>query len=335
MQEAAHERSSPRLLDQLRKAIRVRHYSYETEKAYVYWTRFFVRFNGLRHPRELTESDVGRFLTFLAVQRSVSPSTQNQALNAIVFLYKHVLQRPLGHIGNAARAKRRERLPVVFTPGEVERIVSRLDGTARIAVALLYGSGLRLMECLRLRIKDIDFERGEITVRDGKGGKDRVTVLPSSVRNDLLRCIERSRNLHNYDLAEGYGEVSLPYALERKYPNAAREFRWQYIFPADKRSVDPVSRRVKRHHLLPDAIQRQVKRAIAESGVQKHGSCHTFRHSFATHVLESGYDIRTVQELLGHKDVSTTMIYTHVLNRGGRGVRSPLDAIHAGAQTAS
>lgn len=327
--------TAPRLLDQLREAIRVRHYSYETEKAYSYWTRFFIRFNGLRHPSELSENDVGRFLTFLAVQRNVSPSTQNQALNAIVFLYKHVVQRPLGLIGNAARAKRRERLPVVFTPSEVARIVSRLNGTARIVVSLLYGSGMRLMECLRLRVKDLDFERGEIFIRDGKGGKDRVTVMPASVRSELQRCIERSRNLHSFDLAEGYGTVSMPYALQKKYPNAARELRWQYIFPAENRSVDPISRKIKRHHILPDTVQRQVRRAILESGIQKHGSCHTFRHSFATHVLERGYDIRTVQELLGHRDVKTTMIYTHVLNRGGRGVCSPLDDMPASGLTDS
>jgi integron integrase len=317
----------PRLLDQLHETIRVRHYSYETEKAYVYWTRFFIRFNDLRHPTELGEADVGRFLTFLAVSRRVSPSTQNQALNAIVFLYKHVLQRPLGHIGNAARAKRRERLPVVFTRAEVDQIMSRLDGRTKIVVQLLYGAGLRLMECLRLRIKDIDFERNEITVRDGKGGKDRVTVLPVRVKEDLRRCIVHSKNLHDFDLSEGYGEVSMPYALARKYPNAAKDFRWQYVFPANHRAVDPVTKMIKRHHVLPDTIQRQVKRAIHDSGVQKFGSCHTFRHSFATHVLESGYDIRTVQELLGHSDVSTTMVYTHVLNRGGQGVCSPLDAV--------
>lgn len=251
MERPLEKSARPRLLDQVRDAIRVRHYSYETEKAYVYWVRFFIRFSGLRHPEELHEDDVGRFLTFLAVARRVSPSTQNQALNALVFLYKHVLQRPLGHIGNAARAKPRERLPVVFTPSEVQAIVSRLDGLARVIVCLLYGSGLRLMECLRLRIKDIDFERNEITVRDGKGGKDRVTILSSAIKDDLRGCIQRSKNLHDYDLAEGYGEVSLPHALDKKYPRAARELCWQYVFPAERRSVHPISRKIKRHHVLP------------------------------------------------------------------------------------
>jgi integron integrase len=325
MERLADSRS-PRLLDRLREAIRVRHYSYETEKAYVYWTRFFIRFHGMRHPENLCEDDVGRFLTFLAVSRRVAPSTQNQALNAVVFLYKHVLGRPLGHIGNAARAKRKDRLPVVFTRSEVQQIVAQLEGTTKVVVGLLYGSGLRLMECLRLRIKDIDFERNEITVRDGKGGKDRVTVLPMAVKEALRACVERCKNLHDYDLAEGYGEVSLPYALERKYPSAKKEFHWQHLFPAANRSRDLISGKIKRHHLLPDTVQRRVREAIQKSRVLKQGSCHTFRHSFATHVLESGYDIRTVQELLGHKDVSTTMIYTHVLNRGGRGVSSPLDS---------
>lgn len=319
----------PRLLDQLRHAIRVRHYSRQTEKAYVYWARFFIRYNKLQHPRDLDEYDVGRFLTFLAVNRKVSPSTQNQALNALVFLYKHVLDRPLQRIPNAARAKRRQRLPVVSTKDEVQKILEHLDGQAAVIAKLLYGAGLRLMECLRLRVLDIDFDRNELFVRNGKGGKDRVTVLPSSVKEDLRACIEHSRNVHQYDLAEGYGEVSLPYALQRKYPKAATSFAWQYVFPSVQRSVDPISKRIKRHHIFPDTIQRKIKWAIHRSGIPKHGSCHTFRHSFATHLLESGYDIRTVQELLGHKDVKTTELYTHVLNRGGRGVVSPVDGIAA------
>ncbi len=325
MDRPAQPGNKPRLLEQLRNAIRVRHYSLETEKAYLYWTRYFIRFNKLRHPADMAEEDVGRFLTHLAVERHVAPSTQNQALNAIVFLYKHILQKPLGKIHNAARAKPRQRTPVVFTKNEITEILKNLDGRPRVIVRLLYGTGMRLMECLRLRIKDIDFERNEITIRDGKGGKDRVTMLPNALKEELQACIRHGRLLHDYDLKEGYGEVSLPHALARKYPRAAKETGWQYVFPADKRSVDPISRRIKRHHVLPDSIQRQFKQALRASGIVKHGGCHTLRHSFATHLLESGYDVRTLQELLGHSDVRTTMIYTHVLNRGGLGVRSPLD----------
>jgi integron integrase len=317
--------NKPRLLDQVRTAIRLRHYSPRTEKSYVYWIRFYVRYSGMKHPLELGEDDVGRFLSFLAVKRNVSPSTQNIALNAIVFLYKHVLDRPLGMIINGVRAKRTQNVPVVFSRSEVYRILDQLHGKYRLIASLLYGSGLRLLECLQLRIKDIDFERNELIVRQGKGNKDRVTVLPSSLHEELRVCIHRSKLLHELDLKEGFGAVSMPYALSRKYPNAETSLGWQYVFPSDSRSTDPLSGRIKRHHLYHTSVQKQVKRAIGQAGILKHGSCHTFRHSFATHLLEDGYDIRTLQELLGHKDVKTTMIYTHVLNKGGRGVTSPID----------
>lgn len=318
-------KKQPKLMDQLRDAIRVRHYSRLTEKSYTYWVRFYIRFNKMRHPCDLGEYEVGQFLTFLAVKRNVAASTQNQALNAIVFLYKRVLNKPLGMIQNATRAKRPKRIPVVFSYNEVQRILEQMDGTAALITRLMYGAGLRIMECLRLRIKDIDFDRKEIVVRNGKGGKDRVTVLPVSLIEELNSCIRHAKHVHKFDLAEGYGEVSLPYALQRKYPNAGRELAWQYIFPSVHCSRDPESGRIKRHHRFPDSIQRKVKQAMKLAGIHKHGSCHTFRHSFATHMLEKGYDIRTVQELLGHSNVNTTMIYTHVLNRGGRGVVSPID----------
>jgi integron integrase len=334
MDETQSASVRPRLLDLVRHAVRVRHYSYRTEKAYLHWIVRYIRFHKLRHPLELSEQAVGEFLTYLAVTRHVSASTQNQALNAIVFLYKHVLDRPLGVIHNAARAKRPQRLPAVFSQEEVRRILERMQGRGRIIAHLLYGSGLRLMECLRLRIKDIDFDRSEILVRDGKGGKDRVTMLPACLRDDLLRCIERARRIHALDLREGFGEVSLPDALQRKYPAAARSLPWQYVFPSDVRSIDPQSKREKRHHLSPDVIQRAVRHAMQEAGVLKHGSCHTLRHSFATHLLENGYDIRTIQQLLGHADVKTTEVYTHVLNRGGFAVRSPADVLGSVPQVA-
>jgi integron integrase len=317
----------PRLLDQLRQAIRARHYSPRTEKAYVYWVRFFIRFHSLRHPLDLNETDVSRFLTYLAVKREVSPSTQNQALNAIVFLYKRVLDRPLQHI-DAARARRKQRVPVVFSQREVAEIFKQLNGLPRIVVSLLYGSGLRLTEALQLRVQDIDFDRGELIVRNGKGGKDRITVLPTALRTELKRCIAHARVVHDQDLRDGFGEVSMPTALQRKYPNAAKSFGWQYVFPSTKRARDPASGRIKRHHIYPTVIQKAVKSALQAAGIFKHGGCHTFRHSFATHMIENGYDIRTVQELLGHNDVKTTMIYTHVLNKGGRGVRSPLEQVN-------
>ena len=269
--------------------------------------------------------EVEQFLTHLAVERNVAASTQNQALNAIVFLYKEVLGRELGWLDAMERAKRPVRMPVVLTTIEVRALLARLEGRHWLMASLLYGAGLRLMECVRLRVKDIDFEYAQITVRDGKGEKDRVTMLPGSIIAPLKIHLEQANVLHEQDLQEGFGEVYLPFALARKYPQAGREWGWQYVFPASQRSLDPRSGKERRHHIDEQSLQRAVKKALREAGIHKPASCHTLRHSFATHLLQAGYDIRTVQELLGHKDVSTTMIYTHVLNRGGKGVRSPLD----------
>ena len=313
----------PKLLDQVRYAARVRHLSYRTEQAYVHWIRRFILFHKKRHPGEMDETHVSEFLTFLAVRKHVAASTQNQALSAVLFLYRDVLKRELGWVDNVERAKKPSRLPVVFSKKEVESILLRLEGAKWLMASLLYGSGLRLMECLRLRVKDVDFEYNQVVVRDGKGQKDRVTMLPASSREPLKRHLEKVRAVHQGDLKAGFGRVYLPYALQRKYPNADREWGWQYVFPATQRSREPRSGVVMRHHLHESALRRTVKGAIRAAGITKHGSCHTLRHSFATHLLENGYDIRTVQELLGHKDV-TTMIYTHVLNKGGKVVKSPI-----------
>lgn len=321
----------PRLLDQLRAAIRVRHYSRSTEKAYVYWVRFYIRFHKMRHPIGMRESEIEQFLTFLAEKRNVAASTQNQALNALVFLYKHVLGQPLGNF-SAPRAKRPRRLPVVLAAAEISRILGHLPERDRLIARLLYGAGLRIMEALRLRIKDIDFDRNIILVRDGKGQKDRVTLLPASLSESLKQEIASAIRIHQFDRSEGYGETSLPYALARKYPNAAFETGWQYVFPASHRGVDPISKRIKRHHIHHTAFQKAFRSAVRKAGIMKPASPHTLRHSFATHLLEQGYDIRTIQELLGHADVRTTEIYTHVLNRGGRGVISPADRIMDTAQ---
>jgi integron integrase len=317
--------SKPKLLDQVRQAIRVRHYSRRTEEAYVGWIRRFIVFNGKRHPAAMGGAEVSRFLTQLATEGKVAASTQNQALNALVFLYRHVLGSPLPDLQNVVRAKRPQKLPVVFTQAEVRAVLGELEGVSALVAGLLYGSGLRLLECLRLRVKDLDFAVGQVTVRDGKGSKDRISVLPATLHQPLQDHLVSVKQIHEQDLRRGYGAVYLPGALARKYPGAPQEWVWQYVFPAAKRSVDPRSGDVRRHHITETTIQRAVTSAVRRAGITKHGSCHTFRHSFATHLLEAGYDIRTVQELLGHSDVRTTMIYTHVLNRGGRGVRSPLD----------
>jgi len=316
-----------KLLDQVRDAVRVRHLSYRTEQAYVDWIRKFILFHSKRHPNEMDETYVSEFLTYLAVKKKVAASTQNQALSAILFLYRDVLKKELGWLNDVERAKRPARLPVVFSKQEVKDILLRLEGAKWLMTNLLYGSGLRLMECIRLRVKDLDFDYEQIVVRDGKGQKDRVTMLPDSLKEPLKRHFEKVKALHEADLKAGFGRVYLPFALKRKYPNADRDWGWQYVFPATKRSQDPRSGIAMRHHIDESVLQRAVKAAIRFAGITKHGSCHTFRHSFATHLLEDGYDIRTVQELLGHKDVSTTMIYTHVLNKGGKAVRSPLDTI--------
>lgn len=315
----------PRLLDQVRDRIRVLHYSYRTEQTYLAWIRRYILFHGKRHPREMGKSEVEAFLSHLALQRKVAASTQNQALSAILFLYRQVLGIELGWLEDVVRARKSERLPVVLSRDEVQSLLARIDGEKGLMAGLLYGAGLRLMECVRLRVKDVDFGMNQILVRDGKGRKDRVTVLPRSLVDPLRRQVERVRHIHAQDLKRGYGEVYLPFALARKYPNAPRETAWQYLFPSTRLSQDPRSGRTMRHHKDEKALQRAVKNAVRGSGIEKPASCHSLRHSFATHLLESGYDIRTVQELLGHRDVRTTMVYTHVLNRGGRGVRSPLD----------
>jgi integron integrase len=317
--------SSPKLLDRVRWNLRVKHYSTRTEQAYVDWIRRFILFHRKRHPKEMSEKEITEFLTHLAVEKNVAASTQNQAFSALLFLYQHVLERKLDFIDNVQRVTRQAKLPVVFTPGEARGVLAHLKGDYRLMAELLYGSGLRLMECVRLRVKDIDFGYGHVTVRDGKGLRDRVTVLPERLRRPLQIHLEHVRERHQRDLADRSGRVYLPFALERKFPNASRSWAWQYVFPATKLSTDPRSGEVRRHHISEKNLQKAVKAAIQRAGISKAASCHTFRHSFATHLLDNGQDIRTVQELLGHKDVSTTMIYTHVLNRPGLAVRSPLD----------
>jgi integron integrase len=315
------------LLDQLRAKIRYKHYSLRTEQAYVDWVRRFAEFNRGRNPQSLSASDAERFLTHLAVDLHVSSSTQNQAQSALLFLSREVLSRDLRWLDGVVRAKSPVRLPVVLTQSEIAKLLAAMMGTHRLLGELLYGSGMRIMEALRLRVKDIDFGRSEILIRDGKGAKDRVTMLPKRLFAPLRRQVARARSLHERDVAEGFGVVCLPAALARKYPAAAREWAWQYVFPADRRAIDPRNGVIRRHHMSDQSFQRAMREALRRSGITKAATPHTLRHSFATHLLESGYDIRTVQELLGHADVSTTMIYTHVLNRGGRGVASPLDRL--------
>lgn len=319
--------AAPRLLDQVRSRIRFKHYSIRTEQAYVDWIKRFIRHFGKQHPKDLGAIEVQTFLTHLAVAGGVAASTQNQAKSALLFLYKEVLAIELPWLDKVESAKESKRLPVVLTRDEVMAVLSRLGGGHGLIARLLYGTGLRITEGLRLRVKDVDFSRNEILVRDGKGAKDRVTMLPASLVPALREHLERVRELHRQDLAAGLGEVYLPYALERKYPAAGREWMWQYVFPTNSLSVDPRSGVVRRHHVQDQSVQRAIRQAVRDVGINKPATPHTLRHSFATHLLENGYDIRTVQELLGHSDVSTTMIYTHVLNRGGRGVASPLDRL--------
>jgi len=314
-----------RLLDQVSDVARFRHLSLRTEQAYRNWITRYILFHQKQHPKDLDQEHMRAFLTHLAVEEQVSASTQNQAFHALLFLYRHVLKVERLNLDGVTRAPESRSLPVVFTKEEAQGVIAHLRGHDKLIVSLLYGSGLRIMEAVRLRIKDLDFARHEITVRDGKGEQDRLTMLPGSLEQALRIQTETVKQLHEHDRKRGFGEVYLPYALERKYPKAATEFIWQYLFPADKLSVDPRSGKTRRHHVNEQNVQRAVKRALRQADVRKNGACHAFRHSFATHLLENGYDIRTVQELLGHKDVRTTMIYTHVLNKGGRGVRSPLD----------
>ena len=315
----------PKLLDQVRDRIRVKHYSIRTEKLYVQWIKRFILFHGKRHPQEMGAEEVEAFLTHLAVAGMVSASTQNQALSALLFLYKEVLLIDLPWLDNVVRAKQSQRLPSVLTRTEVRSVLTRMSGIHGLMANLLYGTGMRLMECVRLRVKDVDFERREILIRDGKGAKDRVTMLPESLTGLLQAHLQQRRALFDDDTRLSKVSVYLPDALARKYPNAATEWVWQYIFPSGSFSVDPRSGVERRHHIDEKLLQRAMKKAVQASGIAKLATPHTLRHSFATHLLDSGYDIRTVQELLGHADVSTTMIYTHVLNKGGRGVRSPLD----------
>ena len=315
----------PKLLDRLREACRVRHMSLQTERTYAGWCRRFILFHGKRHPAEMAAPEINAFLTHLAVHGRVAASTQNQAFSAILFLYRVVLEFPPGRIGDVVRANRPKHLPVVLGRDEVRRVLGEMDGTPRLIASLLYGAGLRVMECLRMRVKDIDWSLNQLMVRRGKGGKDRRVPLPQGVRSDLESHLARVQGLHAHDLANGFGEVELPHAFDRKSPNAARDWVWQYVFPSGRRSTDPRSGVIRRHHAHDSAVNRSLVAAVRRAGVPKRVTCHTLRHSFATHLLEAGSDIRTVQELLGHASVETTMVYTHVLNRGGRGVVSPLD----------
>lgn len=315
----------PRLLQQVRDAIRRRHYSLRTEEAYVHWVKRFIYFSGKRHPSAVGAPEVTAFLNHLSRERNVAASTQNQALSALLFLYKEVLAEPLPWLDELERARRPARLPAVLTRAEVQRLLFGMRGTKWLMASLLYGAGLRLTECLKLRVKDVDFGYRQILVRDGKGAKDRVTMLPETAIEPLKAHLVEVRRLHERDLAEGYGDVELPDALARKYPRAPYEWAWKFVFPSAKRSTDPRTGVIRRHHIYENYVIRGVKEAARVARIVKPVSCHTLRHSFATHLLESGYDIRTVQELLGHESVETTMVYTHVLNQGGRGVRSPLD----------
>ncbi len=315
----------PKLLDQVRQQIRLRNYSIRTERVYAEWIKRFIRFHAYRHPAEMGAAEIEAYLSHLAVKRDVSASTQNQALAALLFLYKQVLKQELPWLDNVVRAKRPQHMPVVLTRDEVQRVLARLSGVPWLVASLLYGAGLRLTEALRLRVKDVEFSRREILVRDGKGQKDRVTVLPGTVIAVLQEHLLKVKRLHERDLAEGFGRANLPYALARKYPNAAAEWGWQFVFPSVNRSDDPRGAGTFRHHIHEKTIQRHMREAVRQAGIIKPATPHTLRHCFATHLLEAGQDIRTVQELLGHADVKTTMIYTHVLNRGGLAVLSPLD----------
>lgn len=317
----------PRLLDQVRDKLRVKHYSIRTEQAYSDWIKRYIFFHDKRHPQDMGAQDIEAFLTHLAVVGKVSASTQNQAKSALLFLYREVLEMQLPWLDKVTQAKAPKRLPVVLTVSEVQAVLSHLSGTHALIASLLYGTGMRLMEVMRLRVKDVEFSRREIVVREGKGFKDRVTMLPEAVMAPLKAHLVNMKTVHDEDVTQGFGEVYLPFALDKKYPDAECEWAWQYVFPSKNLSVDPRSGKTRRHHLDEKGMQRAMKQAVRDAGLTKPATPHTLRHSFATHLLQSGYDIRTVQELLGHSDVATTMIYTHVLNRGGRGVASPLDVL--------
>lgn len=319
--------AQPKLLDRFREALRARHYSRRTEQTYCLWVKRFIYFHKIRHPAEMGEPEINAFLTHLAVKERVSASTQTQALSAILFLYRHVIGREVGDLGHVIRARKPKRLPVVMSREEVKTVLANLSGDKWLMASLMYGTGLRLMECLRLRVQDIDFTRKEILARDGKGAKDRITMLPESLKAPLEDHLKRVKAIHERDLAEGWGRVLMPSALDRKYPNAPKEWRWQWVFPQENRWKNTKTGEEGRHHVDESLVQKAVREAVTRAGLTKRATCHTFRHSFATHLLEGGYDIRTVQELLGHSDVKTTMVYTHVLNRGPAGVRSPVDGL--------
>ena len=324
---ALQTRQRPKLLDQVRLILRTKHYSLRTEESYINWIKRFIIFHNKMHPRTMGEEEINRFLTHLAVKEHLSASTQNQALCAIVFLYKHVLQKDLGDFGEIIWSKKSKKLPVVFSHKEAKAVIDQLSGIHWLMAMLLYGAGLRLSECLELRVKDVDFGYNQIIVRDAKGGNDRVTILPEKVKKPLRGHLREVKKIHEADLRIGFGRVYLPYALKKKYPNADKEWGWQYVFPATKISTDPRTGIRRRHHIYETVLQKAVKQAIRSAEIAKQASCHTFRHSFATHLLEAGYDIRKIQELLGHKDVKTTMIYTHVVNKGIMGIKSPVDAM--------
>lgn len=327
MHDTATTPKPPRLMDQLREAMRSRHYAKRTEATYCQWVLRYIRFHRLRHPKEMSESEVNAFLSHLAVDGRVSSSTQNQALAAILFLYRQVLGIELGELREVIRAKLPQRLPVVLSRDEVRDVLAHLTGDRWLIASLLYGAGLRLLECLRLRIKDIEFDRNQLMIRSGKGAKDRCTLLPESLKSPLRDQLKRVRSMHEQDLRDGWGRVPLPDAIDRKYPNAGAELGWQWVFPQERRWRNAATREEGRHHIDESLVQRAVRAAVLRAGISRPASCHTFRHSFATHLLEAGQDIRTIQELLGHSDVRTTMIYTHVLNRGPAGVKSPLDRL--------
>jgi integron integrase len=314
-----------KILEQVSDAIRVKHYSLRTEKTYIEWIRRYILFHNKHHPKDMGAEEIEAFITHLAIERTVSASTQNQALSAVMFLYRHVLQKDINLPPELIRAQKSKTLPVVLTHQEAISVIGKMTGMPELMAKVLYGSGLRLMECLRLRVKDIDFGNHQIVVRDGKGEDDRVTILPDSLISALEMHLKTVKAIHEKDLKDGFGETSLPYALAKKYQSAPKEWMWQYVFPASVRSIDPVSKKTKRHHIDPSVLQKAIRQAAQSVGIPKPVSPHVFRHSFATHLLQNGYDIRTIQELLGHKDVKTTMIYTHVLQRGGLAVKSPLD----------
>lgn len=326
-QEFYDHKKPRKLMDQVSDVMRLKHYAFRTEQTYASWIKRFIFFHDKKHPREMGELEVEAFLTWLAVEKHVSKSTQNQAFNALIFLYREVLKKPLEGRIDAVRSSKKQRLPIIMSKEETQTVLSAMSGTTQLMAKLLYGSGIRLMECIRLRIKDIDFEINEIRVHSGKGDKDRLVPLPESIKPVLKTHLERVKLIHENDLSKGCGEVYLPHALGRKYPNVGKEWGWQYVFPSSKLSQDPRKNVIRRHHMDPSSLDRAIKRAVKLAGITKRITSHTFRHSFATHLLQTGADIRTIQSLLGHNDLSTTMIYTHVLRQGGQCVKSPLDLL--------